>query len=131
MKMGIYIQESSVRDVTAELTRKQDNVLDAGHRGLTEAAEKLFEQAQAIVPRKTGALANSGKVTYEDRARGEVAIISYGDSSTNPVTGKATSQYAVAKHESPGPGSKWLETTMLGGYDLFMAALETHISHEL
>ena len=131
MNISCNLKGSSVNEVVTNLTRKKDNILDAGHRGLSEAAEELFTQAQSKVPRKTGALASSGKVTYKSTSKEEQAIISYGDATVNPVTGRATSLYAVEKHESPGPGGKWLENTMMGGYDLFMGKLITHISDEL
>jgi hypothetical protein len=131
MMVSCELKSSTVNGVVTNLTQKQNNVLEAGHRGLSEAAEELFAQAQSIVPRKTGALAASGKVTYKDNTKSETAIISYGDATVNPITKKATSSYAVSRHESPGPGGKWLENTIMGGYDLFMGKLITHISEEL
>ena len=131
MNTMLILKESTVNNVTNKLNQVQDRVVDAGVRGLNEAAEELFNQAQLIVPRKTGALANSGKVTYTDNGKRYEAIISYGDDTLNPVSGRATSEYAVQKHESPGPGGKWLENTFLGGYDLFMQHMISNISNEL
>ena len=131
MSVGLTLKESTVNGVTTRLTRVQNNAIDAGVRGLNEAAEELFNQAQLIVPRKTGALANSGKVTYTEDSKHHEAIISYGDETVNPVSGRATSEYAVQKHESSGPGGKWLENTFLGGYDLFMQKMISNISEEL
>ena len=131
MKSDIKLDESTVQDVSNHLTQIQHDTVNAGIRGIDEAAEILFNQAQMIVPRKTGALANSGKISYRDTAKQHEAIISYGDASTNPNTGRATSVYAVQKHEMPGPGSKWLEKTFLGGYDIFMQSLVNNISETL
>lgn len=83
---------------------------------MDEAADKVFTSAQEKVPRVTGALADSGKVTRDDSGALLRRIVSYGSSERNPRTHRPTSSYAVYKHEIPVAGHmqgyKWLERAL-------------------
>lgn len=114
-------------------------VIAAEHRicasagtSLTEAANTAFNQAQDKVPKVTGALAASGKVTSEDTPTVLRRTISYGDSTPNPRTGRATSSYATQVHEiyrSAHPNSyKWLELTVRQyGHEAYLQDLAANI----
>lgn len=100
--------------------------------GMNNAAEGLFSRSQAAVPRRTGALAQSGKITNVDRGNTMKRIISYGDDTRNPNTGLPTSKYALLVHEvynAQSPNNyKWLERTVhQQGKEVFMAALTAHL----
>lgn len=128
MKASLFLESSSVANVNNNLSSKRANIISGGKRGLAETAEMVFQSAQAVIPRGTGALASSGKITYESTSNTATATISYGDNTINPKTGKATSTYAVARHESPH-GGKWLENAILGGGELFVSNVATKISN--
>jgi hypothetical protein len=91
-------------------------VVNAANNSITTAAETAFAQAQDRVPRVTGALASSGKISNQNTASLLRRTIGYGDSTPNPRTGKATSSYATQVHEiyrASHPNSyKWLELTV-------------------
>ena len=104
---------SSFRQSLAVATQR---VVNAADNSMTLAAETAFAQAQDRVPRVTGALASSGKISNQNTASLLRRTIGYGDSTPNPRTGKATSAYATQVHEiyrASQPNSyKWLELTV-------------------
>ena len=56
------------------------------------AMEKVYHDSQVLVPRRTGALARSGKVTFEETTDGFIGRITYGDEKVH---------YAIFVHEIP------------------------------
>lgn len=106
----------SVTSFRQSLAVATQRVVNAADNSMTLAAETAFAQAQDRVPRVTGALASSGKISNQNTASLLRRTIGYGDSTPNPRTGKATSSYATQVHEiyrASHPNSyKWLELTV-------------------
>lgn len=104
---------TSFRQALAVTTQR---VVNAADNSMTTAAETVFAQAQDRVPRVTGALASSGKISSQNTASFLRRTIGYGDSTPNPRTGRATSTYATQVHEiyrASHPNSyKWLELSV-------------------
>ncbi len=107
---------NSVAAFRQALTASTQRVITAAGNSMDMAIETAFAQAQDRVPRVTGALASSGKISRQDTAALIRRTIGYGDSTPNPRTGKATSTYATQVHEiyrASHPNSyKWLELTI-------------------
>lgn len=128
MTLNIRVDPASVNNVVSNMTQRSNNVVESGKCGLSAAADIIFQDAQAKIPRKTGALANSGKITYRHTKYTSTAVISYGDDTCNPQTNQPTKSYAVERHESPREG-KWLENAILGGAEVFLSQLTREISN--
>lgn len=117
MSIKIRITPNSLSTFRQGTLLATTKVAQAANEGLEIAARHAFDSAQARAPKVTGALVTSGKLT--NRNSGELLrrIISYGDASKNPRTGRATSRYATRVHEvysSKHPDSyKWLEKALL------------------
>lgn len=98
------------------ITAAAQKVEMAANNGLSVVADKAFNEAQVKVPRETGALASSGKISNQDTVGYLQRIISYGNSTINPRTGKPTSDYALYVHEvfdeAHPENYKWLETVV-------------------
>jgi len=130
MKAYMLPDTASFSRVTAKIHLKKNLAIYAGKQAVRETAAAVFAQSQLDIPRKTGALASSGKVVHRDTDRIATSIIGYGDSSVNPKTGLPTSEYAVIKHEDPVNG-KWLENAMLNSSELYRNNLREKISGAL
>lgn len=130
MKAALLVDTASFARLTAKLHLKKNVTIMAGKNAVHETANTIFAQAQATIPRKTGALADSGKVVYQDTNTAAIAVIGYGDETVNPKTGLPTADYAVIKHEDPRNG-KWLENAMLDCGDLYRNNLQSKISEAL
>ena len=128
--VNFQVDTASFSRLTAKLRQKKNLAIIAGKSAVYETAEAVFNKSQIDIPRKTGALAASGKVEYQDTNQSSTAIIGYGDSSVNPKTGIPTSEYAVAKHEDPRNG-KWLENAVLDCSDLYRTNLRDKIGKAL
>lgn len=128
--VNFQVDTASFSRLTAKLRQKKNLAIIAGKSAVYETAEAVFNKSQIDIPRKTGALAASGKVAYQDTNQSSTAIIGYGDSSVNPKTGIPTSEYAVAKHEDPRNG-KWLENAVLDCSDLYRNNLRDKIGKAL
>lgn len=128
--VNFQVDTASFSRLTAKLRQKKNLAIIAGKSAVHETAEAVFNKSQIDIPRKTGALAASGKVAYQDNNQSSTAIIGYGDSSVNPKTGIPTSEYAVAKHEDPRNG-KWLENAVLDCSDLYRNNLRDKIGKAL
>ena len=128
--VNFQVDTASFSRLTAKLRQKKNLAIIAGKSVVHETAEAVFNKSQIDIPRKTGALAASGKVAYQDTNQSSTAIIGYGDSSVNPKTGIPTSEYAVAKHEDPRNG-KWLENAVLDCSDLYRNNLRDKIGKAL
>lgn len=128
--VNFQVDTTSFARLTAKLRQKKNLAISAGKSAVHETAEAVFTKSQIAIPRKTGALAASGKVAYEETSQVSGAIISYGDSSVNPNTGIPTSEYAVAKHEDPRNG-KWLENAVLDCSELYRNNLRDKIGRAL
>lgn len=136
MKSGIDLSPASVQSFVASLQGAAMRVTDASLSGMDSAASRLYERTQASVPRVTGALASSGKVSNQDSGSVLHRIIGYGDKTTNPRTGRATEDYAVRVHEIFHPAHpnsfKWLERTVQQyGSEAFIRELATAIRRAL
>lgn len=130
MRVNFQPDMASFSKLTAKLNQKKKFTISAGTAAVHETAQEIFSISQSNIPRKTGALAASGKVVYQDSSQASTAIIGYGDSSVNPQTGIPTSEYAVAKHEDPLNG-KWLENAVLDCSDLYRSKLREKIGKSL
>lgn len=126
----LQVDTASFSRVTAKLHQKKGLAIGAGKAAVHQTAEAIFANAQMHIPRKTGALAASGKVSHQDTAQAAISVIGYGDSSTNPNTGIPTADYAVTKHEDPRNG-KWLENAVIEAADIYRSTLEEKISQAL
>lgn len=130
MNVYLNVDTASFSRLTAKLHHKKDFAILAGKVATRETAEMIFNQSQLAIPRKTGALAASGKVVHQDTNSATTSVIGYGDSTVNPVTGVATADYAVAKHEATNNG-KWLENAMIEGAELYHSKLRERIGNAL
>ena len=130
MRVNFTVDTASFSRLTAKLHRKKNDIIYAGKKAVHDTAELVFAESQIRIPKKTGALANSGKVEHQDTNEAAISVIGYGDSSTNPQTGRTTASYAVEKHESPRNG-KWLENALLDCTDIYKEELVTQISKAL
>lgn len=130
MKVSFDINTASFARVTAKIHRKKNDAIYVGKKAVHDTAELVFAESQIRIPRKTGALAQSGKLEHQDTNQAAISVIGYGDSSTNPVTGRTTASYAVEKHESPRNG-KWLENSLLDCSEIYKEELQTQITRAL
>lgn len=130
MKVYVLPDTASFSRVTGKIHLKKNLAIYAGKQAVHETAAAIFAQSQLTIPRKTGALASSGKVVHRDTDKVATSIIGYGDSSVNPKTGLPTADYAVIKHEDPLNG-KWLENAVLNSSDLYRNKLREKISGAL
>lgn len=133
MSVKITLDASSLSHVTNKLQQKEVEVRMSGRNAVAEAAELIFAKAQAKVPRRTGALADSGKIT-NTTTRPDIikSTISYGDATINPKTREATRDYAVMRHEQPdNPGYKWLENAMIDSMEQYQATIARRLSKVL
>lgn len=130
MMIGFQVDTASFSRLTGKLHQKKKFAISAGQSAVHETAEMIFSKSQLHIPRKTGALAASGKVVHQDANQSATAVIGYGDSSVNPITGIRTADYAVAKHEDPRNG-KWLENAVLECSELYRDTLKDKISRAL
>lgn len=128
--VNFQVDTASFSRLTAKLRQKKNLAIGAGKSAVHETVEVVFAKSQIDIPRKTGALAASGKVAYQDTNQTAVAVIGYGDSSVNPNTGVPTADYAVAKHEDPRNG-KWLENAVLESSELYRNNLREKIGRAL
>lgn len=93
--MSGAIRPGDIRKLERKLTQYVVEVKKQTRSANEEDADRIFQESQLEVPRKTGALAESGKV---DKSDPEKVTISYGGT-INPVTGQSTDDYAVKIHE--------------------------------
>lgn len=130
MMVNFSVNTATFSKLTAQLHRKKVDAIQAGKEAVHDTAELVFAESQIRIPRKTGALANSGKYSHQDTSTKAESVIGYGDTSTNPVTGRTTASYAVEKHEAPRNG-KWLENALLDCSSIYKEELVTKISRVL
>ena len=130
MMVNFSVNTASFSKLNAKLHRKKVDAIQAGKEVVHDTAKLVFAESQIRIPRKTGALANSGKYIHQDTSTKAESVIGYGDSSTNPVKGKTTASYAVKQHESPRKG-KWLENALLDCSSIYKVELITKISRAL
>lgn len=130
MNVSFVVDTASFARATGKLHRKKKDAIYAGKKAAHETAELVFAESQIRLPTNTGALAQSGKVEHQDTNTAAISVIGYGDSSTNPVTGKTTASYAVERHESPRDG-KWLENSLLDCSAIYKEELKTQITRAL
>lgn len=128
MKASLKLTPASITSFKQSLTATTLRVTDAADASLGNAASRAFAAAQSRTPRVTGALAASGQLSSSNSGNLLRRTISYGDSTTNPRTGIATSEYAARVHEVFHPehpnSYKWLEYSIRDyGKEEFMANL--------
>ena len=105
----LTLELGSASKFTANLHRKQRNIIHAGKEAIHEAARIVYDDSQTRVPFKSGALWASGKLVNDDSNNIGRSVIGYGDSTVNPDTGKSTASYAVDVEEE----RKFLENALL------------------
>jgi len=132
MKVSMKITTSSQSSFKRSLLETVQRVSSAANVGMEQTAAYAFSQVQARVPRETGALASSGKITDQSSFNLLKRTIGYGDSTPNPRTGISTSEYAPLVHEVFNPehpnSYKWLEQTLRDyGRNSFMHELASNI----
>lgn len=131
----ISLDSNSLYAVTQNLRNKTQEVRVEVNSEMEQLVMHLFEEAQQKVPTVTGALASSGNVSMQNSGDVYQRTIGYGTSVTNPVTGKATSSYAVDKHEQYNPQKpesyKWLEKTLLSNTDTFLQRMANAVASGL
>lgn len=130
MMVNFSVNTAAFSKLTSQLHRKKVDAIQAGKEVVHDTAELVFAESQIRIPRKTGALADSGKYRHQDTSTKAESVIGYGDSSTNPVMGKTTAAYAVEKHEAPHNG-KWLENALLDCSSIYREELINKISRVL
>lgn len=123
----IEITSSSLQEFTRNLRRKQAEVREVANVELEAIVRQIFAKAQQRVPVVTGALAVSGQISSDNSDDVVQRVISYGNSTRNPVTNQPTAEYAVDRHESYNPAKpesyKWLERTMSEESDAYVQAI--------
>lgn len=108
--MAIRCKVHGLRAVTRNLLAVANRAGDAFGDGIEAEGEAVHRVADLIVPRDTGRLAETGKVTVRRSRRATVAAISYGGEGV---------EYAVRQHEDltlnhrPGQQAKYLEVPAL------------------
>ena len=131
----ITLNMASASTLINNLRRKNQSVKESVNSEMEQLVMRLFEEAQQKVPTATGALASSGNVSMQNSGDVYQRTIGYGTSVTNPVTGKATSSYAVDKHEQYNPQKpesyKWLEKTLLSNTDTFLQCMANAVASGL
>jgi len=127
--MSVSIKVTNTTQVATKLRQKEKVVIRACLSAVHITAEAVFNDSQSRIHRVTGALADSGKIVYENTDTSAIAIIGYGDSSTNPKTGFTTASYAVKAHEAFG--GKWLENAMIDNTELFKNSLLEKVGQAL
>lgn len=136
MKISMKITASSQSSFKRALLATTQRVSSAASIGMERTAAQAYQLTQASVPRVTGALAASGKITEQSSFNQLRRTIGYGDSTPNPRTGVATANYAPIVHEVFNPqhpnSYKWLERTIRTyGRESFMHELATSIRSAL
>ena len=131
----ITLNMASASTLINNFRRKNQSVKESVNSEMEQLVMSLFEEAQQKVPTVTGALAASSHVTIQNDGDNYKRTIGYGTSVSNPKTGKATSSYAVDRHERYNPEKpesyKWLENTMLNNTDVFLRGIVKAISEGL
>lgn len=116
MSITLKVNPSSMAAFKQSLLVATQRISAASQTGMANAAEQAFNQVQLKTPRRTGALASSGKLTNQSTSNLLKYTIGYGDSTINPLSGKTTSEYAPMVHEIFNPkhpdSYKWLELSM-------------------
>ena len=132
---GIEISAASLSSFSSNLGNISRNTYDAAILALREATEYVFNTAQSRVPVRTGALRNSGKITEEQNGNFLQCTISYGSSTINPKTRRATASYANVVHEThirAHPESyKWLYRSLQENTEAFGQIIASRIRQSL
>lgn len=122
MKVELVIDQNSISRIIGNLQRKAELVRGAAKQAVDNTTEKVFQQAQELVPVMTGALKASGKTLSVGTPDNPTGVIGYGDD-TIGHKGRPTSSYAVARHEMHSKlnpeAYKWLERTLLASDEDF------------
>lgn len=122
MKVELVIDQKSVSHIIGNLQRKAELVRGAAKQAVDNTTEKVFQQAQELVPVRTGALKDSGKTSSVGTPDNPTGVISYGDD-TIGHEGRPTSSYAISRHEMRSKlhpeAYKWLERTLLASDEDF------------
>lgn len=134
-KLKFSLDTSSVKQVCSNLKASETRVKRAGNKAVKKSAKRIFQTAQLYVPVQTGALAASGKISNASAGNRIRNIISYGDSTVNTITGEATKDYAVDRHEIVNPAKpasyKWLERTVRNSSTIFMEELQLNLKDSI
>lgn len=111
------LQGASVSQLVNGMRRAVYEVGKVSRQTVAEVSREIYDDAQERVPKATGALWASARLTDTSEGTKAEAVISYGDYTVNPNTGKPTADYAEDRHENPlrtgDKGYKWLENASL------------------
>ncbi len=120
--MRISCRVTNADTVIRNLQTKEAEAITQAQEAVSQAAQEVLQETQDIMPVVTGSLRDSGKAKMAVEGQLVVGYIGFGDSSLNPNTGRATSTYAVEKHEALVNG-KWLENTLYNHAETFLDEL--------
>lgn len=100
--------------VTFDVNKIYDNIQKSTDVALYEVGEKIIEDTEPFVPKKTGRLRNSATVERSSKASGiEISyerVLPNGDDITsNLYAGLNSRGTPVRKWTTPGTGGYWLE----------------------
>lgn len=134
--VGLSISPSSMSGFLTGLREAEARVVMVAQEGMNNAAQQFYDQTQTSVPKVTGALSSSGKVSSQNSGAVLERTIGYGGSNVNPRTRRPTSSYALQVHEiynGAHPNSyKWLERTLYDfGNETFLRSLAASIGSVL
>lgn len=104
--------------VVNNLQNKEAQAVAQVQEVVSEAVISVLQETQEVMPVKTGALQQSGRTAVDHENYQVIGSIGFGDSSTNPKTGRTTASYAVEKHEDPVNG-KFLENSLYNAAETF------------
>lgn len=121
--MSDVLPLSEIQNFGNWLDNAESRIKASGQRGLRQAANIVFIEAQKFVPVRTGALRASGAVTAIDTGDYDVdeVVISYGNAAVD---------YAEIKHEDPRNGH-WLENAMVNKQEEALNVIASAIHGEL
>jgi len=113
MSAKVHIDAKSARQ---GFMKMRLNAISAAHDAVEDHAKEVFDETQVRVPRKTNALAETGKVEKNPTEGGKVSsTIWYGEEGE----GKGVVDYAAAVHEileakhMPPTGAKFVEQPLV------------------
>ena len=136
MKVSLRMRTADIAAFKQSLNMATQKIVTAADASLDAAASHACTLAQARTPQVTGALRASARLTPNNAGERLQRTISYGNSVTNPRTGRPTSKYAKRVHETFNPkrpnSYKWLEYAIRDyGKEQFMHDLAANLKSAL
>nr|DAX58169.1 MAG TPA: hypothetical protein [Caudoviricetes sp.] len=121
--MKITITPSSNASMVSSLRTNKKEILHAGLNGVRKGIEAIYVDSQKSVPVKTGALKSSGSYNTQIEDYVVTGIVSYGNDTLNPATGKPTKDYAIDVEET----HKFLANTFIDNSSSCMEIIQEEI----